>query len=339
MFPLAKKETKTSAKNLAKSAITLKASIVFAVQPLMEDTTIKTQLEKLDHTLKDVEKTLLDKAKQDTTELSKQFEKTETELEKIRKKIKGFQDYLESAEKSMQGKLTSKINNLKEAKKDAKAQDEYKKQAELLIGEMTIILNNAKNKITPLTEHVNQLMKQYVILKPKLAVFSLPENISQSDKQAKKLKERLEQLCESTSGITATALASSGIDKEKVASFLPRLQSSIRVCGQLVDQALFTLNPLLMPNRNAANANAINGSAVNGSAANAVAAGASANMGAAAASSGMSANTGSSTAATANADASAAGSGSNISANGNPVPNAQQYDAKNDSVFRVASHS
>ncbi len=245
---LSKKAAKTSAKTVAKSAATLKTSIEFAVQPLMEDTLMKEKLEKMGQNFLGLEKSLADKAKLDPTELAKNFAKAEDELEKIIKKIKGFQEYILLAENSLHEKLLSKIQNLKEAKKNAKAQEEYKKQAERLIGEIRILLDNAKKKVNELADKAESVIKQHKLLKPKLAVFSLPENLTQSDKQTKKLKERLELLCQASFELDLPSLVSLGIDKDKMMGFLPQLQANVKSCGQLVDQALLNLKPLMLSN-------------------------------------------------------------------------------------------
>jgi len=70
----------------------------------------------------------------------------------------------------------------------------------------------------------------------------------QSDKQAKKLKEGLEVLCQASSVVDNQALLNLGIDQAKIKSFLPQLQANIKTCAQLIDQTLLNLKPLLLSN-------------------------------------------------------------------------------------------
>lgn len=248
MLTMIKKDSKTSAKALAKSAITLKTSIEFALQPLMEDSKMKEQLDKIAGDFQAIERALLEKSKAEPSELAKTFEKTEEELDKITKKINGFQEYKGLAEKSLQDKLLSKLNNLKVAKKDIKVQEDYKKQAERTITEIRTLLDNGQKKLTVLSDKAETALKQHKQLKSKVAVYSLPEHLNQGDKQAKKLKDRLELLSEASHDCAKLDLSALGLDKDKVKSFLPQLQSNIKSCGQLMEQVLINFKPLMVSN-------------------------------------------------------------------------------------------
>lgn len=246
MLSLIKKDSKTSAKVLAKSSITLKTSIEFALQPLMEDSKMKEQLDKIAEDFQAIGKALLEKTKAEPSELTKVFEKAEEDLDKITKKVNGFQEYIALSEKSLQDKLLSKINNLKVAKKDIKVQEDYKKQAEGIMGEIRTALDNGKKKLAVLLEKAENALKQHKQLKSKIAVYALPEHLNQGDKQAKKLKDRLELLCQASVDCARLDLSTLGLDKEKVNSFLPQLQTSVKSCGQLIEQVMVNFKPLMV---------------------------------------------------------------------------------------------
>lgn len=314
---LTKKQTKPTAKALAKSAGMLKTNIEFAIKPLMEDVKINDQLEKISQSLQMTEKSLEDKNRKDSVDLAKNFEKTGDELDKVIKKIQGFQEYLLLTEKSVQEKLLSRINNLKEAKKDVKDQEEYKKQADKVIIEIQVLLNNANKKVHEFSGKADEVIRHLKRLKPKMAIFSLPEDISQSDKQAKKLKDRLEALCQASTEIDFHSLSPLGNEQDKIKNFLPQLQERVKTCYQLVDQALLNLKPLMLS------------SAGMGASASSTATGSASASGAS-----STANTGS-----ASSSASASSTAGFSSAGIGSVPNAFQSDAKNDANFKKASVS
>lgn len=332
---LAKKVTKTTAKTLAKSAATLKTSIEFTLQPLMEEGKMKDQLAQIAQGFLELDKTLIEKAKKDSTELAKNFEKMESELEKIVKKVQGFQEYVVLAEKSVQEKLTSRMDNLKEAKKDVKIQDDYKRQADRVIGEIRVVLDNAKKKLCQLAESAEAVLKQVNLIKPKFALFSLPENIAQSEKHAKKLKERLEALCQTSTEINSLSLSASGIDKDKILSSLPQLQANVKSCNQMIDQTLLNLKPLMLSSIGIVVANMNPQTATSNLPGTASMVSVSNAMNANAANANQFHHTGNGSATAATAVVTAAAAAPNvtvITANGND-------DAKNDSTFKKATAS
>lgn len=256
---LLEKENKISAKTLAKAAVTQKTSILFGLQPLLEDVKTKDHLEKIISDMQMVEKLLLDKSKTELADLVKNFEKTENELDKIIKKIRSFQDFAADKEVIFKEKLLSKVDHIKLAKKDIQTQENYRKQANETIAEIRNILGKAQEKLKELSGKTETAMKLYHVLKPKLDALSLPENILQSEQSASKLKKRLELLCQATAEINASTVTTLRVDKEKIQSLLPQLQNTVKSCGQLIERTIVNLKPLSITNgeNNAGNAHIV----------------------------------------------------------------------------------
>lgn len=238
-----KKTLKPTVLGLAKYAAKFKATLDFDYQTFNEDSNFDEQLKKIIASFQMIEKSLTEKIG-DPIAHSKEFQKNEELLEKMLAKFRDIQEKFLNAEKTLEEKLVSRLKDVKPPEaSNSKTYDETKKRLELSIKEIDGLITKGKQKISQLQIEAHSALKLAFNLKPIITQFLLPECLDQCEKQAKKLSEKLEFLCKISAANDSDRKSASALEQEKIHSILPHINTNLKTCAQLFDQAITHLKP------------------------------------------------------------------------------------------------
>lgn len=234
--------SKVSAQTLVRAAIQLKGHIEVGLERVVKDPKTEKTLEEIIESFKKMTDS------KEKSEYLQEFQKQEKILFSIIDKLKRDQEQLAKHQNRLKEKILDKLTFLKMPDADTQGFEEDKKKIEEAMVYIETTLKAAKEKLNRLAEKAGIALGQQEVLQAELEKFGLLAAFKDCEKEAKRLGEKLESVCEATARLSSKPSFLPETTRAGIKAFLPGFQTSLKRSTDLFGTAERHLIKLLAAN-------------------------------------------------------------------------------------------